>query len=281
MNLTRITSRDGAPVAVESVGAGPGIVVVHGGGVTRTLYRRLAARLADRFTVHLYDRRGRGDAAPKSPGWTVDEDVDDIAAIQEHTGAVHLIGHSYGGFAALRAAMRVPFERVALYDATVNVGGAFPTGWIPAFGTATRAGDLARALALMGHGMRPPGRLPPMPMGVRVAIGHAFLRTSIGRSMGDLLPTSVPELEELARHDGPAADYAGVTAEVLLAAGAGSGPHYRTVNDRLARAMPHARSVVIPRARHNAINIARPAFVAPFAEFFSSPRRTRSLPDPA
>ena len=48
-----------------SVGSGPGVVVVHGGGVTASIYRRLAERLSSRLTVHLYNRRGRADAPPR------------------------------------------------------------------------------------------------------------------------------------------------------------------------------------------------------------------------
>lgn len=62
--MERITAHDGASIVLHSTGAGPGIVVVHGGGITIDVYRRLAQRLADRFTVHLYNRRGRADATP-------------------------------------------------------------------------------------------------------------------------------------------------------------------------------------------------------------------------
>src|SRR5215218_9445869 len=104
--MERITARDGATIVVHPTGSGPGIVVVHGGGVTIGSYRQLARKLADRFTVHLYNRRGREDAAPRSEPYTVDQDIDDLAAVLEHTGARNVIGHSSGGFIALRAALK-------------------------------------------------------------------------------------------------------------------------------------------------------------------------------
>lgn len=51
------SSSDGAVVQVTSVGSGPGVVIVHGGGVTASMYRRLAERLSGRLTVHLIARR--------------------------------------------------------------------------------------------------------------------------------------------------------------------------------------------------------------------------------
>ena len=103
--MERITAPDGADIVLHSTGRGPGIVVVHGGGVTIGVYRRLAAALADRFTVHLYNRRGRADAAPRSLPYTFEQDIDDLGEVLRHTGAGNVIGHSSGGFIALQAAL--------------------------------------------------------------------------------------------------------------------------------------------------------------------------------
>jgi len=88
--------------------------VVHGGGVTIAVYARLARRLADHFTVHLYNRRGRADAPPRTEPYAIEEDVDDLAAVLQHTGARNVIGHSSGGFIALEGAVRLPIDRLAL-----------------------------------------------------------------------------------------------------------------------------------------------------------------------
>ena len=56
----------------------------------------------------------------------------------------------------------------------------------------------------------------------------------------------------------------------LLAAGARSASYFGAVCDALAVALPHAASVRIPRASHDALNVARPAFVAPFADFLAA-----------
>ena len=270
MSQLTVSAPDGAALTVESVGRGPGVVVVHGGAVSAKDYRRFANALADRCTVHLFNRRGRpGGADLPATGYTVDVDIDDIAAILERTGATRLFGHSVGGFIALRAALVLPVERLALYDPAVLVDGIFPVDYLDAFKEAVRAEDHARALAIVGRGLRSAGRLSDLPLGIQVGLGKLFLRTPIGREWLGTIHTVPAEAREAANHGGPAQDYAGVKADVLLASGSRSPGYYTPTNVRLAAAIPGARAIVIPKARHDAPNIARPAFVAPIAEFLA------------
>ncbi|MDG4838819.1 alpha/beta fold hydrolase [Micromonospora sp. WMMD967] len=269
--MEQVRARDGATIVLRSTGVGPGIVVVHGGGTTIDVYRRLARALADRFTVHLYNRRGRADAPPRSMPYTADQEADDLAAVLEHTGSGNVIGHSSGGFLALEAALRLPIDRLALYDAAISVDGSFPSAWLPSARAAAEAGDIPRALAITSAGINPHMAAGKLPLGVRVAIIRAFLRTSIGRTMGDLLPTTLEETALILAHDAPATRWAGVSAEVLLACGADGPPYYVDQNAALARALPHARTLTIPRSGHDAINRAHPRIVDPLAEFFGAP----------
>jgi pimeloyl-ACP methyl ester carboxylesterase len=269
--MEQVRARDGATIVLHSTGVGPGIVVVHGGGTTIDVYRRLARALADRFTVHLYNRRGRADAPPRSMPYTADQEVDDLAAVLEHTGSGNVIGHSSGGFLALEAALRLPIDRLALYDAAISVDGSFPSAWLPSARAAAEAGDTAKSLAITSAGINPHMAAGKLPLGVRIAIIRAFLRTSIGRTMGELLPTTLEETALILAHDAPATRWAGVSAEVLLACGADGPPYYVDQNAVLARALPHARTLTIPRSGHDAINRAHPRIVDPLAEFFGTP----------
>jgi pimeloyl-ACP methyl ester carboxylesterase len=268
--MERITARDGATIVLHSTGAGPGIVVVHGGGVTIDTYRRLAAALADRFTVHLYNRRGRADAPARTLPYSFDEDIDDLAAVLEHTGAGNVIGHSSGGFIALTAALRLSITRLALYDAAISVDGSSPAGWLDAARAAADAGDIARAMALTAGGINTHQATSKLPLSVRTAICRVFLRTPIGRMMGDLLPMTLDESALIGAADGPADRWAGVTAEVLLACGATGPRYYAAANEALARAIPRARTLEIPKSGHDAINRAYPRMVEPLATFFGA-----------
>ncbi|GAB3938361.1 hypothetical protein GCM10027614_18280 [Micromonospora vulcania] len=89
--------------------------------------------------------------------------------------------------------------------------------------------------------------------------------------MGDLLPMTLEESSLIRAQDGPADRWAGVTAEVLLTCGADGPPYYVDLNEALARALPRARTLVIPRSGHDAINRAYPRMVDPLAEFFAAP----------
>jgi pimeloyl-ACP methyl ester carboxylesterase len=269
MQLDRITSADGATVVLRSIGAGPGVVILHGGGVAERDYHRFARALSNRFSVHLYNRRGRSDSAPLTGTETVETDIDDLAAVLEHTGARSVFGHSGGGFVALQAGLQLPLDRIAVYDPGLSIDGRPSFTFFDAFERAVRDGDYARAMTVMGRGVYPDDPASRLPFGVGLQMSRAFLHTPIGRRMAELLPTTPPEVRRIHDHDGPASQYAGITADVLLAAGSGS-PQYFTENCRaVADAIPRGRAIVIPRSSHNSANVARARFVEPFATFFA------------
>ncbi|MFY1684279.1 alpha/beta fold hydrolase [Micromonospora sp. WMMD730] len=270
--VQRVPAADDAEIVLHSTGSGPGIVVVHGGGVTIGIYRRLALRLADRFTVHLYNRRGRDDAAARAEPYDGEQDVDDLAALLTATGVGNVLGHSGGGFVALRATARgLPIDRLALYDPAVQVNGLFPLDWVPAARAAAHAGDIARAMAITGAGLNTQSATSRLPLAVQVAICRLFLRTPIGRGMGELLPTTLDESALIQHHDSPPQRWAGITAEVLLACGGSGPPYYRPITEALAGALPHARTLVVPRAGHDALNRAPQHLVDALADFFTTP----------
>lgn len=253
---------------VHTTGTGPAIVILHGGGVDISVYRWIAAALADEFTIHLYNRRGRADAPPRARPYDMREDIDDLAAVLRQTGAVNVIGHSGGGFIALAAARELPIERLALYDAAVHVDGLFPTAWLAGARAALDAGDPGRALALTSRGINTHQPASRLPVGVQTAICRLFLRTPIGRMMGELLHLTFEESSSIFEHAGPASQWSGITAQVLLACGAGGPDYYPKINEALASVIPDSRTLLVPRSAHDALNRAHPRIVQPLKEFF-------------
>jgi pimeloyl-ACP methyl ester carboxylesterase len=264
-------SADGGTIRVGTVGSGPGVVVLHGGGVAEGEYRRLAAALADRCTVHLYNRRGRPGSPPLADTDTLATDLADLASVLEHTGARQVFGHSGGGFVALQAGLTLPLERIAVYDPGLSVDGRPSFAFLEALEDAVRRGQDARAMTLMARGAHPQDLGAKLPYASAELLTRAFLRTAIGRRFVELLPTVPPEVRRIAEHDGPAADYAGITAEVLLAAGSKSSAYFGENCAALAAAIPRGRAVLLPSCAHNAANVARPSFVRPFADFLGAP----------
>jgi len=95
----------------REAGTGTGVVCVHSSASSSGQWRPLMDRLADRFRVLAVDLYGCG----KTPPWPGDRTITlaDEAALLEpvfHAAGepLHLIGHSYGGAIALRAALANP-----------------------------------------------------------------------------------------------------------------------------------------------------------------------------
>jgi pimeloyl-ACP methyl ester carboxylesterase len=118
--MPTVTSADGTTIAYERVGQGPPLVLVDGALCYRASGPSgpLAAALADRFTVHTYDRRGRGDSGD-TPPYAIEREVEDVAALVAAAGGRPAVyGISSGAALALEAAARgVPMTRLALYEA--------------------------------------------------------------------------------------------------------------------------------------------------------------------
>ena len=113
------TSTDGTPIAYESSGGGPAVILVDGAMCHRAggPMRPLAALLRDSFTVYAYDRRGRGESGDTAP-YAVAREVEDLRALVAAAGGeAYLYAMSSGGALALATAAAEPgVTRVALYE---------------------------------------------------------------------------------------------------------------------------------------------------------------------
>jgi pimeloyl-ACP methyl ester carboxylesterase len=269
MRIDRVVSADGAPVEVHTTGAGPSIVLLHDGGVPQARYHELAEALEHRFTVSLYGRRGLPGSAPSNGDKSTVTDLADLSAVLAHTGARSLFGHGGGGFLALRTALALPLDRVAVYDPMLSVLGRPDWDFVDEFEHAVQAGDHARALTVLDRGTSPDGPAAKVPFNLALLLTRARLRTPGGRAMAELLPTLPPELRRIRDHDGPADDYAGISAEVLLAAGARSAEHYAENCRALAEVVPRGQALIVPGAAHDAATLAHNEFVRPISRFLA------------
>ncbi len=80
----------------------PTVVLVHGYPDSKEVWSEVAARLAERFHVVLYDVRGHGRSTAPSPlrgGFTLRKLTDDFLAVADAVSPgrpVHLVGHDWG-----------------------------------------------------------------------------------------------------------------------------------------------------------------------------------------
>jgi pimeloyl-ACP methyl ester carboxylesterase len=88
-------------LAVDVVGEGETVILVHGSGVRDWTWSD-QRELADRYRLVLPYRRGYGESPPADPDFEVD--AEDIASLLEEPS--HLVGFSYGGIGSLLAAAR-------------------------------------------------------------------------------------------------------------------------------------------------------------------------------
>jgi NAD(P)-dependent dehydrogenase (short-subunit alcohol dehydrogenase family)/pimeloyl-ACP methyl ester carboxylesterase len=94
----------GVDLCVAELGdpAAPTVVLVHGYPDSKEVWSEVAARLADRFHVVLYDVRGHGRSTAPQPlrgGFTLAKLTDDFLAVIDEVSPdrpVHLVGHDWG-----------------------------------------------------------------------------------------------------------------------------------------------------------------------------------------
>jgi pimeloyl-ACP methyl ester carboxylesterase len=123
--METVTSTDGTRIAFWRGGAGPPLLLVHGGVCDHLAWYFVVPFLARKFTVYTYDRRGRGESGD-TPPYAVEREVEDIAAMLNVIGEpAHLLGHSAGGILALLAAERSDdLLSLTLYEPAFVVDGA-------------------------------------------------------------------------------------------------------------------------------------------------------------
>jgi pimeloyl-ACP methyl ester carboxylesterase len=263
MTPAQVTSADGTKISYLSVGAGPGLVVLPGNNRRARHYTRLAQALSASHTVHVLDRRGRGDSGPQGSRYNIDSEVDDAYAVMAHTGADRLFGHSYGGLVALHVALRRPVRSLVVYEPGVNLHSRFDTSFLPEFTRRVRAGQRVRPMALFLKrlGLLPFGDAPGI---VYTAI--ALLMLAPGKEGADtraMMPTTPAELGEVARLDSDGSRYGAIQSPTLVLAGAQSLPAYLPpLCEELAALIPDARYELLAGLGHNAPDNEAPTMVA-------------------
>lgn len=266
----QLTGAGDAQIPVITLGTGPGLVLLHGGGTSSTEYIRLARQLSPKFTVHLYNRRGRPDASPMHSSDTVATDIGDLAAVMEATGASRVFAHSGGGFIAFQAARTLPIRHLATYDAAIAIEGTdIPKGYLDDFQRALDGGDLVTAMSIVGAAANPDEMPKNMPVWLQRFLTAAFLKSTYGQRMTGLIHTFRPEIGRILENEEPASFYSEITAKVLLGTGSHSSTYFNQTCDALMNVLPHGQRLVVPNARHNTANGAPERLVQPLMDFFA------------
>jgi pimeloyl-ACP methyl ester carboxylesterase len=123
-NLRRRLTLSGGEIAYDVLGYGQPLILVHGTPTRSYIWRDVAMRLADRFTVYVFDLLGFGQSE-----WREGLDVSISAQSRLlvelieawELEAPSVAGHDIGGAIALRTHLleHVPFRCIALIDSVV------------------------------------------------------------------------------------------------------------------------------------------------------------------
>ena len=259
-----VISRDGTIVSFLSVGKGNGVIVLPGVLSMASDYAAFASALADKFSVHTLERRGRGRSGPQGDGYCIQKEIDDVLAVQRDTGAKFLVGHSYGGLIALEAARNNnTFTRIAVYEPGVSIDGSMPVYWMA--GYEKKLAEKRNLDALVEFTLADaPARLAKLPAWMmKLMLRLFFIRYPNSRHMLKLLQQNLSEWREIVKLDGHYVDYREVSAAVLLLYGGRSDSRaVDLVIERLPAVIPHCETRVFPKLDHFGIERTAPKEVA-------------------
>ncbi|MGA2651275.1 MAG: alpha/beta hydrolase [Terracidiphilus sp.] len=255
-----ITSADGTKIAFWREGAGPPMLLVHGGICDHFAWYFVVPQLAQYFTVYTFDRRGRGGSGDSLP-YSVKREVEDVVAMLHAIGEpVHLVGHSAGGILALKAAMRAEnLMSLMLYEPAFVIEGARERPAPEVLNTIRcllDAGDYDEV--------------------IRVA-----MRESVGMSEAEIAEMEASPgwehlcgVAEAVPHDWmlweerlEMENVRAVRAPVLVLTGSESPAWLREGADAVLAAIPEARRAEMPRQGHSAMITGPKLFAKTVAEF--------------
>ena len=258
--MQRITSSEGVTVSYDRYGAGPALVLVHGGfSDHRTNWEFVKPRFEKQFTIYAVARRGRGETAA-TKGHSLEDESRDVIAVMESIGEpVFLLGHSYGAHTALAAAAIVPHRvrKLVLYE--------------PAWPRAIGKGILVRL-----DGLAEAGRWDEFAftffrdlLFVPTEELQALRATELWPPIVGDAEASLGDLHALSRDDFQAERFRDLGVPVLLQIGTES-PRDLYVTDALAAVLPNVRIEELPGQAHEGMTTAPETYAAAVSRFLLS-----------
>jgi len=258
-----VLSKDGAKISYLSMGGGPPVLVIPGALSIAAGYAAFARALAEHFTVHTVERRGRGLSSSQGGDYSMVKECEDVLALQQKTGASFLVGHSFGGLVALEVARNnKALTKIAVYEPGVSIDGSIPMDWMPGYEKKLAEKKYADAFVefVIGTGPERARQTPPWLMKLLLPL---FLRSHERQQMLGLLHENLREHQEVARLDSSYENYREIAADVLFMYGGKS--HIKWVDlamERLAAVLPQSETQEFPKLDHFGIDKKAPQEVA-------------------
>ena len=282
-----VVSKDGTTIGYRRLGAGPGLVLVHGGMQAAQDLMALASLLSDEFTVFVPDRRGRGASGPFGDPHGLQQEIEDLGVLLRKTGARNVFGLSVGGLIALGAARtETIIDKVAAYEPPFPLRGPWSTDWVPRLELELARGDLGSAMATVIKATADPSLIKALPRGMLAALMRVAIRAEQRKARGDdvpiaaLLPTMPYDARVVRAFEGTLASFESLRTPSLLLTGNKSERELRAAVEALAMTLPNARRVELSEVGHRAAdNRGQPGIVARALRDFFARRDSELLID--
>jgi pimeloyl-ACP methyl ester carboxylesterase len=258
-----VLSRDGAKISYLTMGSGPSVLVIPGALSMAAGYAAFASALAEHFTVHIIERRGRGLSSPQGDDYSILKECEDVLALQQETGASLLVGHSFGGLVALEVARHNPaFTKLAVYEPGVSINGSIQMGWIPGYEKKLTEKKYTSAFVEFVIGVGPE-RIRKIPRWYMKLLLPLIISSHERKLMLGLLSENLREHREVARLDSSYENYREIPADVLLMYGGKSQSNWVDLSmKRLAVVLPRSETKEFPKLDHFGIDKKAPREVA-------------------
>lgn len=246
-------------IGYESLGAGPPLLLVHGSTGTRARWSSVTPALAQRYTVHAMDRRGRGLSTAEVEPYSLDREAEDVAAVAEAVGGdVYVVAHSYGALTVLEAALTTSgFRRIMLNEPPLPSPGlnvVSPEG-LAQIKTMSDPREILEAF------YRETLHLSETAIKDLADREFSYLAGSIAHTAGrELAEASVYHATDL---------HAKITAPVRMLLGSESPGYFRAATAAVAARIPGATIVRLQGQGHQAIDYDPQQFVRTVLEFDS------------
>lgn len=258
-----VLSRDGSKMSYLSMGDGPSVLVIPGALSMAADYAAFARALAEHFTVHTIERRGRGLSSPQGDDYSMVKECEDVLALQQKTGASSLVGHSFGGLVALEVARNnKALTKIAVYEPGVSIDGSIPMDWMPGYEKKLAEKKYLDAFVEFSLGLGPDRarNTPPWLMKLLLPL---FVSSHERQQMLKLLHENLREHKEVARLDSSYENYREISVDVLLMYGGKSNTKWVDMAmERLAAVLPHPETKEFPKLDHFGIDKKAPREVA-------------------
>ncbi|WP_332602635.1 alpha/beta fold hydrolase [Arthrobacter sp. S2(2024)] len=282
MREREVPTPDGGTLALYSYGSvdAPGerrVVLIGGAFLTALIYRpfsmALSKGLGEGWAVDVYDRRGRGSSSELPANYSMATEIADVRSILDATGARNLLGHSLGGSVALNAVQEFAGtsyepDKLAVYDAAVNIDGSVDTGWLDGFAQSVDSGNVGRAIARMKRGMQPGTALARIPEPILAGLMALVSRTKVNKVLRGLMPTGVAELKAAYDEAAHPRDFSVLPRSTRFIVGSKSPEYYKVTAERLYAAVPGSTLVVSPKGFHGSIPAAVKELVTDISSYF-------------